>query len=119
MLNDLSKFNRHKAAGPDEIPNWILRNFLTFVIPYHTISKCLVSRVRRACVAKVAERFVVEDYVEPVVLKGKSSTTMALVSMLRHWSLWTDGTGAIVRMILFDHRKAFIDYNINKTSYTN
>ena len=76
------------------------------------------------CVSKVAEEFVVEDVVKPAVLdviRGnqygaipKSSTTMALISMLHAWSLGTDGNGAIVRTMLFDYRKAFdfIDHSI-------
>ena len=76
------------------------------------------------CVSKVAEEFVVEDVVKPAVLDvihgnqygmiPKSSTTMALISMLHAWSLGTDGNGATVRTILFDYRKAFdfIDHSI-------
>ena len=72
---------------------------------------------------KVAEDFLVEDYVKPAILKvidlsqyGEipKSTTIALISMLHHWHLRTDGSGATVRAILFDYRKAFdfIDHNI-------
>ena len=76
------------------------------------------------CVSKVANEFVVEDVVKPAVLdviRGnqyraipKSSTTMALISMLHAWSLGTDGNGATVRTMLFDYRKAFdyIDHSI-------
>ena len=32
---------------------------------------------------------------------------MALISMLHHWSLGTDGNGSTVRTLLFDYRKAF------------
>ena len=44
----------------------------------------------------------------------KSSTTMALISMLHAWSLGTDGNGVTVRTMLFDYRKAFdfIDHSI-------
>ena len=64
------------------------------------------------------------DYVKPAVLKElnhsqygvipKSSTTMALISMLHHWSLGTDRNGSAVRTLLFDNRKAFdlIDHSI-------
>ena len=66
----------------------------------------------------------VEDVVKPAVLdviRGnqygaipKSSTTMALISMLHAWSLGTDRNGATVRTMLFDYRKAFdfIDHSI-------
>ena len=49
----------------------------------------------------------------------KSSITIALVNMLHHWSLGTDGTGATVRTILFDCRKAFdlFDHNILINKY--
>ena len=43
----------------------------------------------------------------------KSSTLNALISMIHHWSQATDGSGAAVRIILVDYRKAFdlIDHN--------
>ena len=53
------------------------------------------------CVSKVAEEFVVRDYIMPAVLNNldmnqygavpKSSTTFALLDMLRDWSEGTDG----------------------------
>ena len=76
------------------------------------------------CVSKVAEEFIVDDYVKPAVLKmidktqygaiPYSSTTMALINMVHHWYLGTDGNGSTVRTILFDYRKAFdfIDHEI-------
>ena len=76
------------------------------------------------CISKVAEDFVVRDYVKPAVLKvidlnqygaiPKSSTTLALLSMIHDWTLGTDGNGSTVRAILFDYRKAFdlIDHSI-------
>ena len=44
----------------------------------------------------------------------KSSTTLALVSMIHRWLSQTDGNGATIRIILFDYRKAFdlIDHEI-------
>ena len=80
------------------------------------------------CVSKVAEEFIVNDYVKQTVLEmidktqygaiPYSSTTMALINMLHHWYLGTDGNGSTVRTILFDYRKAFdfIDHEtlINK-----
>ena len=39
----------------------------------------------------------------------KSSTALALTSMLHHWMHATDGMGSAVRVVLFDYRKAF-DY---------
>ena len=76
------------------------------------------------CISKLAEDFVVEDFIKPAALKvitsnqfgviPKSSTTQALISMLHHWTLATDGNGNTVRTILVGYRKAFdfIDHNI-------
>ena len=36
----------------------------------------------------------------------QSSTLFAPISMFHHWSQATDGTGAAVRVVLFDYRKA-------------
>ena len=75
-------------------------------------------------VSEMAEGFIVDDYAKPAVLKvldhsqygaiPNSFTTMALISMLHHWSLGTDGNGSTVRTLLFDYRKAFdlIDHSI-------
>ena len=64
------------------------------------------------------------DYVKPAILKvvgsnqygvvPKSSTTQALIDMIHHWSIATDGNGNTIRTILFDYRKAFdfIDHQI-------
>ena len=66
----------------------------------------------------------VEDVIKPAVLDvihgnqygaiPKSSTTMALISMLHVWFLGMDGNGATVRTMLFDYHKAcdFIDHSI-------
>ena len=74
--------------------------------------------------SKVAEEFVVEQYVKPAVLEkvdpGQfgtipgSSTTEALISMTHVWYKATDGNGATVRAVLFDFKKAFdlIDHEI-------
>ena len=78
-----------------------------------------------AIVSKIAEEFVVENYVKPAVLIKKidsnqygaipsSSTTIALLSMLQSWNKATDGNGAAVRVLLLDFKKAFdlIDHNL-------
>ena len=74
--------------------------------------------------SKIAESFVIEKALKPVVLShidpGQfdfipgSSTTFALISMFHHWLRATDGTGASVRTALLDFRKAFdlMDHNI-------
>ena len=75
-------------------------------------------------ISKVAEDFVVKDYVKPAILKKidsnqygtipKSSTTTALLSMMHNWTSGLDGTGSTIRVILFDYQKAFdlIDHRI-------
>ena len=68
--------------------------------------------------SKVAEEFVVEQYVKAAVLEkvdpGQfgtipgSSTTKALISMTHACGYSaTDGNGATVRVVLFDFKKAF------------
>ncbi len=67
-----------------------------------------------ASISKVAEEFMVVDYVKPAVLKvinlnqygaiPQSSTTIALISIIHHWSLATDGNGTVIRSIFFDYR---------------
>ena len=67
--------------------------------------------------SKVAEEFVVEQYVKLAVLAKVdprqfgtipgSSTTEALISMTHAWNCATDGNGATVRAVLFDFKKAF------------
>ena len=70
-----------------------------------------------SCISKIAEDFVVCDYVKPAVLQvldnnqfgavPRSSTTLALLEMLHTWSKVTDGNGSTIRTIRFDYRKAF------------
>ena len=72
----------------------------------------------------VAEHFVVENHVKAAVLAKVDprqfgtvpgiSTTEAPVSKVDAWNRATDGNGAVVRVVLFDFRKAFdlIDHNI-------
>ena len=74
--------------------------------------------------SKVAEEYVVQDYIKPAVMQKidpnqfgtvpNSSTTHALISMLDAWYRGTDGKGAIARAVLFDFKKAFdlIDHHI-------
>ena len=73
--------------------------------------------------SKIAEGFVIEKALKPVVLShidpGQfglfpgSSTTFALISMFHYWLRATDGTGASVRTALLDFRKAFDLMNHN------
>ena len=76
------------------------------------------------CLSKLAEEFVIEKFVAPAILKcidpdqsggiPRSSSTIALISMLHNWAEATDGTGNSVRVLLVDYRKAFdlIDHSI-------
>ena len=152
----LAKLNPHKAPGPENLPNWIFKEYsYPLALPVMKIinasyyeqqlptiwKKASVSPLPKKnpvtilekdlrpisltpCISKVAEEFIVEDYVKPAILDiidasqygaiPNSSTTMALISMLHHWFINTDGNGATIRTILFDYRKAFdfIDYTI-------
>ena len=63
-------------------------------------------------------------YIAPAILQiinpcqfgaiPKSSTAHALISMIHNWTQATDATGAAVRVVLFDYKKAFdlIDHQI-------
>ena len=71
--------------------------------------------------SKVAEGYVVEEYINPAVLHSNqfgtipnSSTAHVLISMLHTWYQKTDGNGSTVRVVLFDFKKAFdlIDHRI-------
>ena len=67
--------------------------------------------------SKIAEDFVVNDYIKPAVVKSidpnqfgtisDSSTVMALISTLHKWLGDTDGTGSTIRVLLCDYRKLF------------
>ena len=73
-----------------------------------------------ASLSKVAEDFVVSDYIRPALERKPDSnqfgtvsgscTILALLSIIHEWLQATDGNNASVRVILFDYRKAF-DFN--------
>jgi hypothetical protein len=152
----LAKLNPHKAPGPDNLSNWIFKEYSYLLAlpvmkiinasyyeqqlptiwkkanvsplpkkkPVTILEKDLRPISLTPCISKVAEEFIVEDYVKPAILDiidasqygaiPNSSTTMALISMLHHWFINTDGNGATIRTLLFDYRKAFdfIDHTI-------
>ena len=93
-------------------------------MPVYDVNKHLRPISLTPVLSKVAEEFVVEQYVKPAVLEkvdaGQfgtipgSSTTEALISMTHAWYKATDGNGATVRAVLFDFKKAFdlIDHGI-------
>ncbi|XP_022795149.1 uncharacterized protein LOC111333792 [Stylophora pistillata] len=82
--------------------------------PIHDVNKHLRPISLTPVLSKVAEDFVVESFLKPVVLAKVdvrqfgtvpgSSTTQALISMVHSWLSATDGNGATVRTILFDFR---------------
>ena len=156
VLRPLSLVSASKASGPDNIPNWILKDFsdilaisLCKIINSSLVEKQLPCIWKCAnvtpipknrsitdvnndlrpisltpTVSKIAEDYVVNEHVKPAVLQymgcnqygriPNSSTTHALVNLVHNWSQATDGTGADVRVIALDYRKAFdlIDHNI-------
>ena len=82
------------------------------VKPVEDLKKQLRPIFLTPCLSKVAEEYVIFDYVKPAVLDvldpsqygtvPNSSTTQALIHMLHNWSKEIDGNGATVRAILFD-----------------
>lgn len=93
-------------------------------MPIYDVNKHLRPISLTPVLSKVAEEFVVEQYVKPAVLEKVdprrfgaipgSSTTEALISMTHAWYSATDGNGATVRAVLYDFKKAFdlIDHGI-------
>ena len=85
--------------------------------PIKDVNKHLRPISLTSILSKVAEEFVVAEYLRPSILKKigdnqfgaipKSSTTHALISLVHSWAKHTDGTGSTVRVVLFDYRKAF------------
>ena len=70
-----------------------------------------------ASLSKVAEDFVVSDYIRPALERKADSnqfgtvsgscTVLALLSIIHEWLQATDGNSASVRVILFYYRKVF------------
>ncbi len=152
-MSQLQKLNSSKSGGPDEVPNWLLREYVVILalpislllnasckqqrlpsisklanvspLPKVKMAQDLKKELRPISltpnISKVAEHFVVKDYVKPAVLKKidpnqygaipKSSTIFALLSMVHNWTSGLDGIGST---ILFDYQKAFdlIDHRI-------
>ena len=92
--------------------------------PIQDVNKHLLPISLTSFLSKIAEDYVVHDFVMPFVLKKidkkqygtipKSCTTHALVSMINNWHVSSDGNAATIRVVLFDFRKALdlIDHNI-------
>ena len=85
--------------------------------PVREINRHLRSISLTSAVSKLADDFVIEEYIAPAILNivdpakfggiPCSSATHALISMVHNWSKATDGTGNAVRVVLLDYRKAF------------
>ena len=85
--------------------------------PIYDVNKDLRPISLTPVLSKVAEDYVVEYFLKPVVLEKVdvrqfgtvpgSSTTQALISMVHAWLRATDKNGATVRTVLFDFCKAF------------
>lgn len=83
----------------------------------HDIKKDLRPISLTPSVSKVAEEFVVKDFLRPAFLgviednqylvTPGSSANIALINMLYHRSMWTDGNSSTVETVLSDHRKTF------------
>jgi len=135
VYKKLSHLTPAKASGPDGILNWVLKDYLEFLVhpvttflnasfnkqrlpstwkladvsplpktkPVKELKKDLRPISLTSCISKVAEDFVVTQYVKPAVLSvldpsqhgaiPKSSTTLALLEMLHVWCQGTDGNG--------------------------
>ena len=75
-------------------------------------------------ISKLAEEFVVDRFIKPAILQivdsrqygviPKSSTTQSLIVRVDNLAKATDGSGALVRVVMFDYKKAFdlIDHHI-------
>jgi hypothetical protein len=142
----LSKVNPAKANGPDGILSWVLKENADLLAdpvkeisyresylpqswkeadivplpkqkPVKDVNMQLHPILLISVVSKVAEDFVVKNFVKPSVLRkidrnqvgtiSKSSTTHALISMIHKWKKQTDGSGSMVRVVLFYFKKAF------------
>ena len=152
----LRKISCARAGGPDDLPNWVLREFADILaapvadILNSSFSECKVPRAWKiadvpplpkaptvndinkdlrpisltSTLSKVAESFVIDEDLKPVLLSAvdpsqfgfipESCTTFALISMFHHWLRATDGSGSTVRTALLDFRKAFdlVDHHI-------
>ena len=156
MRRKLREISCARAGRPDDLPNWVLREFADILtapvadILNSSFSECKIPRAWKiadvsplpkaptvndinkdlrpisltSTLSKVAESFVIDEDLKPVLLSAVdpsqfgfipgSCTTFALISMFHHWLRATDGTGSTVRTALLDFRKAFdlVDHHI-------
>ena len=92
--------------------------------PVQDVNKHLRPISLTPIISKLAVEFIIDRYIKPAILAKvdprqfstvpSSSTTEALISMIHEWNSASDGTGATVRAVLFDFKKAFhlIDHHI-------
>ena len=92
--------------------------------PVQDISKHLRPISLTPVISKLAEEFVVDRFIKPAILQivdsrqygviPKSSTTQSLIGLVHNLAKATDGSGALVRDVMFDYKKAFdlIDHHI-------
>ena len=134
LLNDFAKVLAQPAStilnstfAEQKFPSaWKIANITPLIKtkPVTDASKHLRPISLTSALSKVAEEYVVVTYISPAILSiidpdqygaiPKSSTMHALISMIHNWTEATDGTGAAVRIMLLDYRKAFdlIDHNV-------
>ena len=119
LLSDTSDIINSSFAERRLPPSW--KSADTVPIPkqkpIQDVNKHLLPISLTSILSKVAEEFVVAEYLRPSILKKigdnqfgaipKSSTTHTLTSTVHSWAKHTDGTRSTVRVILFDYRKAF------------
>ena len=92
--------------------------------PVQDISKHLKPISLTPVISKLAEEFVVDRFIKSAILQivdshqygvvPKSSTTQTLIGLVHNLAKATDGSGALVRVVMFDYKKAFdlIDHHI-------
>ena len=92
--------------------------------PVQDISKHLKPISLTLVISKLAEEFVVDRFIKSAILQivdshqygivPKSSTTQTLIGLVHNLAKATDGSGALVRVVMFDYKKAFdlIDHHI-------
>ena len=131
-FNKLKSLNPGKSPGPDNIPNWVFKEYAELLAepvaiilnssyqeqklppdwkcanvtpvpkesPVRDINKHLRPISLTPAISKIAEDFVLKDFVAPAVLKiinpaqfgviPRSSATQTLISMIHKWSEATD-----------------------------
>jgi len=126
----LRAISTSQASGPDELPNWVLKEYSDIlaapitVIMNSPFVECRMPRIWKIVdVPPIPKSRTICDYnkdLRPILLTATlskvagSSTTHALISMFHTWLGATDSTGATVRTALLDFRKAFdlVDHHV-------